>query len=107
MNGLDATNRLPFQAFDCIVTDLKMPKKEGVAFYGSIRGNPLNSKTPVIIASGHIDKVNLEEGDGLYFLKKPFEFSVLVEMVGTQLKLGDTSQRVSSQLLNTFIQSGH
>jgi CheY-like chemotaxis protein len=48
-NGMDATGKVKNQKFDCIITDMKMPKKEGDALIVSVRQNPFNADTPIIM----------------------------------------------------------
>ena len=47
-DGSDAANKLQLQAFDCIITDLKMPRKDGGQFINSVKESQFNAKTPII-----------------------------------------------------------
>ena len=79
VNGLDATRKLPFQAFDCIITDLKMPKKEGIPFIKSIRSSQLNESTPVVVVTGSPDASLENNSEYVYQLSKPVDFEKLKE----------------------------
>ena len=104
-DGLEATNKLPFQAFDLIITDLNMPKKTGQAFIQAVKESQMNEHTPVIVITGKDpEDVDLQK---VSILLKPLDQTKFIGEVANQLKLGRTDQRVAADLLNTFIDSGH
>jgi CheY-like chemotaxis protein len=102
-DGLDATRRLPFQAFDLILTDLRMPKKEGIPFISSVRTSQLNQTTPIIVITGSPDPSIKDGKDYIYQLPKPIDFESLYELVETQFKLGKTDKRMDANFINQFI----
>lgn len=103
-NGMEATSKISCQMFDCIITDLNMPKKEGMAFITSVRHNAFNENTPVIVLSGNEERKNeLDEFGFVYFVPKPCQFQPMSELIKTQLKMGDTKNRVSADALNHVI----
>ena len=103
-NGLEATSKINCQVFDCIITDLNMPKKEGEAFISSVRQNTFNGSTPVIILSG-IEKGKrvAEHFKFVYFIAKPCQFDQVTKLLEVQLNVGKTNRRVSADLLNNFL----
>ena len=105
VDGLDATRRLPFQVFDCIVTDLKMPRKEGTSFIDAVRASQLNEFTPVIVVTGNPMTRFEDDRDYIYQLSKPINFDKLTSLLETQLRLGKTNQRLNADLVNCFIDS--
>ena len=104
-DGVDATSRLPFQSFDCILTDLRMPNKEGPAFIKSVRESELNAKTPVIVLTA-FDGVSVQDSfEHVHLLEKPCPSKDVVDLVEVQLQLGKTDNRVAADLLNTVVSS--
>ncbi len=103
-DGQEATNKLPFQAFDLIITDLNMPKKSGVAFIQAVKESQMNEHTPIMVVTGE-DPFDVDP-QKITIMLKPVDQMKFVETVANQLKLGKTDQRVAADLLNTFIESG-
>ncbi len=104
-NGIDATRKINYQAFDCIITDLKMPKKDGHALIKTIRQNSFNESTPIIVLSGHLEsEIQLSEEKFVYFFAKPFSVESIFEVIDRQIKLGSNENRISSISLNDLIQ---
>ncbi|MCB0356660.1 MAG: response regulator [Bdellovibrionales bacterium] len=104
-DGVEATNKLPFQAFDLIITDLNMPKKSGQAFIQAVKESNMNEHTPIIVITGE-DAKDVDP-QKVTILLKPLNQNDFIDAVANQLKLGKTDQRVAAELLNTFIESGH
>lgn len=102
-DGMDATTRLNFQAFDLIITDMKMPKRDGNAFIDSIKNNPLNMNAPIIVLSGDPNYAHKEKYPDLKILEKPIDTPELLKLVKQELKLGKTDQRIEAGLLNGFV----
>jgi len=102
-DGVEATAKLTQQAFDCIITDLKMPRKDGKALIASIRQNHFNNRTPVIILSGQPDPRIEEDYSFIYSLEKPFQHNVLTDLLSTQLKIGKQGGRIAADILNNLI----
>lgn len=104
-DGHDAANKLTLQAFDCIITDLQMPKKDGGTFIRAVKTSQFNAKTPVIVLTGFPDENITQNFAHITMLEKPIKAKVLVQEVEKQLKLGRTDQRVAAHLLNDFIEA--
>ena len=103
-DGLEATNKLSYQAFDCILTDIKMPKRDGIHFINWVKESALNQIAPIFIMSEEeVDPEFLEEHKGIQVLTKPLDTKKLVELVRTQLKLGTLDHRVGANTLNILI----
>lgn len=104
VDGLDATSKINYQKFHCIITDMRMPKKEGEAFITSVRNNQYNDLTPVIIISGFVQKEIENQFPFVYFVGKPFNSFDLLELVKQQLKMGSTKTRLSAGVFNDLVQ---
>lgn len=78
----EALNVLQEQAFQVILTDVKMPKIGGLELLRLVRKD--YADIPVIIMTGHADKSLVIESinDGaFYFLEKPFDKKVLQKAI--------------------------
>ncbi len=102
-NGMDATSKVKNQKFDCIITDMKMPKKEGDAFIVSVRQTPFNEDTPVVMLTGFPNEKILSDFRFLYLLEKPFNHDQLIDLVSTQLKMGNKGDRLAADMVNNII----
>lgn len=105
-DGVEATGKINHQMFDCILTDLEMPRKQGDSLIKVIRTNNFNNLTPVIIVSGSESKDKIHEShDFVYLMPKPFKTEELVELIRNQLQIGSNGNRVSAEVLNNLIQA--
>lgn len=104
-DGSDAANKLQLQAFDCIITDLKMPRKDGGQFINSVKESQFNAKTPIIVLTGFPDESITNDFVHITMLEKPIRAKVLIEEVERQIKLGRTDQRIAAHFLNDFLSS--
>ncbi|MCB0393856.1 MAG: response regulator, partial [Bdellovibrionales bacterium] len=102
-NGLEASSRLPYQAFDCIITDLKMPVKEGQALIKTVTQSALNGTTPIVVITGEPDRSLEKKYKQLKQFEKPADLDEVIKHVEQQIKLGPTDQRLTADLLNNFI----
>jgi CheY-like chemotaxis protein len=102
-NGIDATVKVKNQKFDCIISDLKMPKKEGDAFIASVRQNLFNADTPVIVLTAFPNDKITNEHRFVYLIEKPFTHDQLTSLVSTQLKLGGGGDRLAADMVNRIL----
>lgn len=75
-------------AFDAILTDRNMPRLDGLALLGKLKGSPELRDIPVIMETGEIHPASIQEGiDGgaYYYLTKPFKPDVLVAVVNAAI----------------------
>ena len=88
-NGVQASQKIRENKYDLIITDLQMPKEDGISVIYKVRNVwPLNKKTPVIVITGAAGKENnalmitesLEKLD-IKVLHKPFTPDTLLEEV--------------------------
>ena len=106
-DGVEATSKIRFQAYDCIVTDLRMPRKEGRAFVESAHQSALNEHTPIILHTGFPDLELLRRFPLCTLLEKPVPPEKIADLVATQLKLGRTDRRVGASVLNNIVEAAH
>jgi DNA-binding response OmpR family regulator len=95
-DGVDGTFKFSNEAFDLVITDIKMPKKDGIQlvqfihnFDSKMRLKPGNSKkaTPVILISASIEeyRMDIDLLENIQVLNKPFSPKEVVDMVNSLL----------------------
>lgn len=83
LKGWELFSQTP-ENFDVIITDLKMPKMNGVELFKRIRETGYT--TPVIFMTGHMDEMGAQEISQMEIyglLSKPFKLSLLKDMLTT------------------------
>jgi DNA-binding NtrC family response regulator len=66
-----------------IISDLKMPDMDGLAFIRSLRsGDSINKATPVILVSGNISRLSPSDVKGMnvHLMEKPVNVKRLIEL---------------------------
>jgi DNA-binding response OmpR family regulator len=84
-DGLEAWNlfeRDP-EAWDMLITDIRMPKLDGVELAYRVRAR--GSNVPIVFISGHGDLPNLSELAPACFLAKPFKHRDLLAAMQSNL----------------------
>lgn len=95
-NGLEALEAIKEKVPSLVITDIMMPKMDGIELVGRLRKDPKVGKIPIIFLSaraGDREKAaGIVEGVDAY-LTKPFSIYELVATVRTQLDLTSLRQR--------------
>ncbi|TNF31863.1 MAG: response regulator [Deltaproteobacteria bacterium] len=80
-SGKDAIDIVKNEEFDFILSDIRMPKGDGVQFKKEL--NQLGIKTPFLFMTGFSDLTyeQAKELGALGILKKPFDFEELEEVI--------------------------
>ncbi|NQZ02928.1 MAG: response regulator, partial [Bdellovibrionales bacterium] len=99
-DGVQASMKLDFQKFDCIMTDLNMPKRDGGGFIQEVKASQTNKNCPIIVVTGFPDATLLEQFPNMHFIEKPVVKNEFLKTVDTQLKLGQLDKRVSADIFN-------
>lgn len=87
-SGREAWELFEKDSFDLVITDINMPKGNGLELLQKIRQHPVRSQTPVLVISGHSEQ-NLDQ---LYssgasgFFAKPFESTALRSSIEMNLE---------------------
>jgi DNA-binding response OmpR family regulator len=87
-NGLDVLSDIPFTAYDLIITDWKLPLRDGIQILKSVR--EIHPNIPVILITAFGDskiRKKVEKAGGVY-LQKPFSMEAFKEMVQSLLLRG-------------------
>jgi two-component system chemotaxis response regulator CheY len=88
VDGQDALERLPRQPVDLIVTDLNMPRLDGVSFVRSVRGRPASKFTPVVMLTTESQESKRQEARAAgasAWIVKPFHPEKLMQVVARVL----------------------
>lgn len=85
VNGMDGWNAVRLGNYDLVVTDVDMPRMNGIEFVRAIRGDPKLRELPVMIVSykeREEDRVGgLEAGANYYLTKSSFHDETLIAAV--------------------------
>lgn len=85
VNGLEAWNALRTNSYDLVISDIDMPRMNGIELLKQIRNHSQLSSLPVIVVSyrdREEDRIQgLEAGANYYLTKSSFEDDSLIEAV--------------------------
>ena len=84
-NGLDALAEISFNSFDVVITDWKLPLRDGLQVLRTAR--EICRETPVILITGFGGaKIRKKvERTGAFYLQKPFSMKSLKELIRSLL----------------------
>ena len=93
VNGADAWNAIRLSSYDLIVTDVDMPRMNGIELVKLIRSDPKLKDLPILIVSykerEEDRKLGLEAGANYYLTKSSFHDEALIKAVGDLLGTGE------------------
>ena len=84
VDGLDALNKAKAQSFDCVVTDVNMPNKDGIALIKDLRALPNYKFTPMLMLtteSGMDKKQQGKDAGATGWIVKPFTPDQLLKTI--------------------------
>jgi two-component system chemotaxis response regulator CheY len=84
VDGLDALNKAKAQSFDCVVTDVNMPNKDGIALIKDLRALPNYKFTPMLMLtteSGMDKKQQGKDAGATGWIVKPFNPDQLLKTI--------------------------
>ena len=84
VDGVDALNKAKAQAFDCIVTDVNMPNKDGISLIQDLRALPNYKFTPILMLtteSGMDKKQQGKDAGATGWIVKPFNPDQLLKTI--------------------------
>ncbi len=83
-NGFEALRDLDEIRPSLIITDINMPKLDGLKLAHGIKNRPETSDIPFIFLSSQLDEDTLKKGRDLgacYFIAKPFEMDKILDCI--------------------------
>ncbi len=84
VDGVDALSKAKAQAFDCVVTDVNMPNKDGIQLIKELRALPNYKFTPMLMLtteSGMDKKQQGKEAGATGWIVKPFNPDQLLKTI--------------------------
>lgn len=88
-NGIDALESVSNRQPNLVISDVKMPKMDGIEFTKKLKSNPKTSHIPLILLTGQSQKedyvAGLKSGADAYVVK-PFEIELLELRINNFLK---------------------
>lgn len=99
-SGDEALNKLKEKAFDLVVSDLRMPGRDGMQLILEIRKNYPTTRIVVMTAYGSQDvREEVENLGGFFYIEKPFDVGYLRQIMFEALQLSDNG-------FKGFVESG-
>src|SRR2546426_9771010 len=108
MNGLTvdtadsaaaALDRIAVRDYDAIVTDIKMPGRDGLGLLSEIRTR--RPDTPTLLITGHGEHalaIDALRGGAYDFIQKPIDRDYFVEALRRAIEMGELGRRAKNQL---------
>jgi two-component system, chemotaxis family, chemotaxis protein CheY len=87
-DGQEALERLAAQRMDLIITDLNMPRLDGIGLIRTLRGRPASKHTPVLMLTTESQESKRQEGrsaGATAWMVKPFHPDKLLQVIGKVL----------------------
>ena len=95
-NGRDAIDMAKKTKYDLVITDLKMPKADGMKVLRTIKGNTPDTLVIVVTAFGTIDSAVEAVKEGAYdFITKPYSFDEIELKISKALEQKDLQSKVA------------
>jgi PAS domain S-box-containing protein len=86
---------------DLVLSDVMMPRLDGIAMLKAIRANPRTSALPVMLLTARVDEESTVEGMGAGaddYLAKPFTARELLARVGGHIEIAKVRRETAEQL---------
>ena len=85
-NGLDVLSEIPFKSFDAVVTDWKLPLRDGLQILKTVR--EIHPDIPVVLITAYGDsRIRKKvEKSGAVYLQKPFSMESFKDLIRSLLR---------------------
>lgn len=101
-NGKECLEKLLFNDYNVVSMDIRMPVMDGLTAMAAMRRDPNTKRIPVIVISASPgDQGHALDGGASYFIRKPFQFSVLAKAIESTLR------RQNGQIDENILQPMH
>ena len=101
-NGVEGVERAFAELPDLIVSDIQMPKMDGLAVLTWLRNDPVTAGIPVILTTGYAKKVPMRLGMSCGaddYLPKPFKIDEVLAAVKTRLQKNEQAEQAAEMKL--------
>lgn len=102
-DGISATQQAEFYKFDLIITDLQLPRKDGLSVIKRIKFSKHNQDTPLIVVTGHPNESLMREYAPIYILEKPFKQKDMIAAATELLRIEKKALRHHHEAFQAFI----
>jgi len=101
-NGIEALKILSYQPIDLIITDVVMPKMDGVDLYEAVKKDPKQEHIPIIIVTDKaIFKQSFSSLGVSNFVEKTTDIKVLLEKIVSVQKYTDEIRKFPKVLISS------
>lgn len=83
-DGMDAMDKLGDEKVDLIITDINMPRMDGIELIKTLRGHAVHKGTPILVLTTESDTTKKNEGreaGATGWIVKPFSPDKLLQVV--------------------------
>lgn len=106
-NGQDGINKFSATNFKLIITDLEMPKINGIQFISEIKSKPQFSKFPIVLISANFAEHDSELGfeDSVHLFPKPITLKLIEDIFkdfGIISKQGPSTDKINTLVDSIF-----
>jgi len=87
-DGAEAIEKIKESTFDILITDLKMPNMDGIAFIEKLKSQSRLRRIPVIMLTARCEPQDIAAASSLGisdYITKPFDFTQLMDKVRAAL----------------------
>lgn len=107
-----AIQKMTENIYDLVISDIKMPEKDGLYFYNLVKNDLHKKNIPFVFMTGHSEKINMQKAYEMgvdEFVNKPFDLDDMHCVVNLLLK-GDSDEQYKNEKfykinLREFLQS--
>lgn len=106
-NGSEGLFKYKNQKFDLVITDIKMPKLDGIEVVKNIRRDEKSKDLPIIVASGNVTefKPELSLFENIHMLEKPYKKKDILEVCQKAFSVSSNTDSESVEFNDIFIES--
>ena len=102
VNGVEALKILHSKSIDLIITDVVMPKMDGVDLYSAVKDNPATASIPIIIVTDkEVFKESFKNLGVSNFLEKTNDIKILIDKIHQIEKQSDDVKNFSKIIISS------
>ncbi len=101
-DGEDALDKVKHNAIDLIISDVMMPKMDGIEFCKRIKSNPNTSHIPVVLLTAKTADASVQEGLEIGaddYITKPFNLEIVRLRIQKLIENNDNKRAVNNEVV--------